>query len=238
MTAVLPALTLPADLDPGWRDLLEVQSRQPYWVQLQTFLQSEWRQHTVYPPAADIFTAFRYTPLAQVRVVLVGQDPYPGAGQAHGLAFSVRPGVPLPASLRNIFRELHSDLGIAPAAHGCLVPWARQGVLLLNACLTVRAGQPLSHTGRGWEQFTHAVLTLLNQLPRRLVFLLWGQAAQKTAACIDPHRHVLLTAAHPSPLSAHHGFFGSRPFSRTNAALQHSGSPPIDWQLPPLVPQD
>lgn len=225
-------LSLPADLDLAWQAVLQPQTQQPYWAALDDFLRTEWRTDTVYPPAEEIFNAFRYTPLEQIRVVLLGQDPYHGPGQAHGLAFSVRPGVPLPASLRNIFRELRDDVGCPPPEHGCLVSWARQGVLLLNTCLTVRAGQPQSHAGRGWEQFTQAVLHALANLPRRLVFLLWGQAAQRAASCVDPRRHTLLAAAHPSPLSARQGFFGSRPFSRTNAALQEVGYPPIDWYLP------
>jgi uracil-DNA glycosylase len=226
------SLALPEDLEPDWRAVLEEQTRQSYWESLKAFLASEWQNHTVYPPAEEIFNAFRYTPLSQVRVVLLGQDPYPNPGQAHGLCFSVPPGVPCPASLRNIFRELHSDLGIPPPSHGCLIPWARQGVLLLNTCLTVRAGQPQSHAGRGWEQFTQAVLQTLNAHPHPLVFLLWGNAAQKAAAGIDPQRHHLLKAPHPSPLSAHQGFFGCRPFSRTNTALEQIGLPPIDWRLP------
>jgi len=227
-------LALPEGLDSGWRAVLEAQRCQPYWKALAGFLSLEWQRHTVYPPQEDIFNAFLYTPLSRVRVVLLGQDPYPNPGQAHGLCFSVRPGVPWPASLRNIFRELQTDLGIAPPSHGCLIPWARQGVLLLNTCLTVRAGQPQSHAGQGWEQFTQAVLQTLNACSHPLVFLLWGKAAQKTAAVIDPRRHYLLTAPHPSPLSAHQGFFGSRPFSRANAILQQIGLPPVDWQLPPV----
>ncbi|GIW85449.1 MAG: uracil-DNA glycosylase [Thermogemmata sp.] len=226
------SLALPDDLESGWRAVLEEQTRQSYWENLKAFLASEWQNHTVYPPGEDIFNAFRYTPLSQVRVVLLGQDPYPNPGQAHGLCFSVPPGVSCPASLRNIFRELHSDLGIPSPSHGCLIPWARQGVLLLNTCLTVRAGQPQSHAGRGWEQFTQAVLQVLNAHSHPLVFLLWGNAAQKAAAGIDPRRHHLLKAPHPSPLSAHQGFFGCRPFSRTNAALEQMGLPPIDWRLP------
>jgi uracil-DNA glycosylase len=229
------AFPLPADLDPGWLAVLTPETTKPYWEALQRFVQSERAAHPVYPPAEDVYNAFRYTPLDRVKVVLLGQDPYPGPGQAHGLCFSVRPGVPVPASLRNIYRELQADLGFPPVDHGCLVPWARQGVLLLNACLTVRAGAPNSHAGHGWEQFTNAALAAVNALPRPVVFLLWGAAAQKKRSQIDTSRHVILTAAHPSPLSAAQGFFGSKPFSKTNAALQASGQEPIDWRLPPQV---
>jgi uracil-DNA glycosylase len=228
-----PLLCLPDHLHPDWRALLVPQTRLPYWHALREFLAAEWQQHKIYPPPADIFNAFLYTPLSQLRVVLLGQDPYHQPGQAHGLAFSVPLGIPPPPSLRNILRELQNDLGYATPDHGTLIPWARQGVLLLNTCLTVRQGQPQSHTGRGWELFTQAVLHQLNHLPRRLVFLAWGRPAQITVRGINTARHVVITAAHPSPLSAARGFFGSRPFSRTNQALQQLGMPIIDWQLPP-----
>lgn len=223
---------LPVDLPSSWLAALEPETRKPYWDQLQEFVAAEREQHPVYPPAEDVFNAFRYTPLEQVKVVLLGQDPYPGAGQAHGLCFSVRPGVKLPGSLRNIYQELRDDLGIVPPRHGCLVSWAQQGVLLLNTCLTVRAEAPNSHAGRGWEQFTDAALAAVNALPRRVVFLLWGAFAQKKRKRIDESRHVVLTAAHPSPLSAATGFFGSRPFSKANAALLAAGQSPVDWRLP------
>lgn len=223
---------LPADLPPSWLAALEPETRKPYWDELQAFVARERERHAVYPPPEDVFNAFRYTPLERVKVVLLGQDPYPGAGQAHGLCFSVRPGVKLPGSLRNIYQELRDDLGIVPPRHGCLVSWAKQGVLLLNTCLTVRAGAPNSHAGRGWEQFTDAALAAVNALPHRVVFLLWGACAQKKRKRIDESQHVVLIAAHPSPLSAATGFFGSRPFSKANAALMDAGRDPVDWRLP------
>jgi uracil-DNA glycosylase len=204
---------------------------QTYWAQLQTFVDRERRRHQVYPPAEQMFQALAATPFARVRVVLLGQDPYHDEGQAHGLSFSVPPSVPPPPSLRNIFRELQADLGGELPAEGCLLPWARQGVLLLNTVLTVRAHQPHSHRGQGWEQFTDAVIRTLSQRRSGVVFLLWGRPAQAKARWIDTTRHVILAAAHPSPLSAHRGFFGSRPFSAANAALAACGQPPIEWRL-------
>lgn len=230
-----PAFPLPDDLDPSWLAVLRPETAKPYWDELQRFVCDERANFTVYPPAEDVFNAFRLTPLNRVKVVLLGQDPYPGPGQAHGLCFSVRPGIPLPASLRNIYRELQADLGLPPVQHGCLVSWARQGVLLLNACLTVRAGAPNSHAGKGWETFTDAALAAVNAQPRPIVFLLWGASAQRKSKLIDTDRHVILASAHPSPLSAAHGFFGSKPFSKTNAALVASGQTPIDWRLPEQV---
>ncbi|MCS6865428.1 MAG: uracil-DNA glycosylase [Gemmataceae bacterium] len=228
---------LPADLDPSWLAALNAETRKPYWAQLAQFVAEERKKATVFPPAADVFNAFRYTPLNKVKVLLLGQDPYPGAGQAHGLCFSVRPGVRLPGSLRNIYQELEDDLGIKPVKHGYLVSWAKQGVLLLNACLTVREGAPNSHAGKGWEQFTDAAIRAVNAQPRTIVFLLWGAYAQKKIPLIDSRRHVIIKSAHPSPLSAANGFFGSKPFSKVNAALIASGQEPIDWRLPEN-PQD
>jgi uracil-DNA glycosylase len=230
-----PAFPLPADLDPSWLAALGPETRKPYWDDLQRFVAGERAAHAVYPPAEDVFNAFRYTPLSAVRVFLLGQDPYPGAGQAHGLSFSVRPGVRLPASLRNIYQELADDLGVPPARHGYLASWAEQGVLMLNACLTVRADSPNSHAGKGWEKFTDAALSAVSALDRPVVFLLWGAYAQKKTKLIDERRHVVLKSAHPSPLSAANGFFGSKPFSKINAALEASGGPPIDWRLPERV---
>jgi uracil-DNA glycosylase len=194
---------------------------------------------TIFPKGSEWFRALDLTPLDQVRVVILGQDPYHGAGQAHGLAFSVRPGVRVPPSLVNIYKELHADLGIPPARHGFLEHWARQGVLLLNTSLTVEQGQAASHHGRGWEGFTDAVIRLVAQRERPCAFLLWGSHAQKKAAFVDGARHLVLKAPHPSPLSAHGrgsggGFFGCRHFSRTNQWLQAQGLPPIDWALPPV----
>ncbi len=227
-----PTFPLPTDLDPSWLAALTPETRKPYWEQLQQFVTAERAAHTVYPPAEDVFNAFRYTPLDQVRVFLLGQDPYPGAGHAHGLSFSVRPGVRLPGSLRNIYQELRDDLGIQPVKHGYLASWAQQGLLMLNACLTVRADTPNSHAGKGWETFTDAAIQAVNQLARPVVFLLWGAYAKKKLKLIDESRHVVITSAHPSPLSATNGFFGSKPFSKINAALEKNGQLPIDWQLP------
>jgi uracil-DNA glycosylase len=187
----------------------------------------------VYPPHDEVFAALHLTPFREVKAVILGQDPYHGRGQAHGLCFSVRHGVQPPPSLQNIFKELEADLGISPPDHGCLDAWARQGVLLLNASLTVRAGRAASHQGKGWETFTDEVLRAVNTKPERVVFILWGASARRKKALIDTSRHVIIESAHPSPLSASNGFFGSRPFSRANAALVEAGREPIDWALPP-----
>jgi uracil-DNA glycosylase len=226
---------LPADLDPSWLAALEPETHKPYWNELQRFVADERAKYTVYPPAEDVYNAFRFTPLDKVKVFLLGQDPYPGAGQAHGLCFSVRPGVRLPKSLQNIYRELEDDLGIKPPKHGYLASWAKQGVLMLNACLTVRADAPNSHAGKGWEKFTDAAIRAVNAQPRPIVFLLWGAYAQKKIKLIDESRHVVIKSAHPSPLSAANGFFGSKPFSKVNAALKKAGEEPIDWRLPEKV---
>ncbi len=223
---------LPADLPPSWLAALDPETHKPYWPPLVQFLVAERKQHPVFPPARDVFNAFRYTPLDGVKVFLLGQDPYPGEGQAHGLCFSVRPGVRLPGSLRNMYRELNDDLGIPPVKHGYLASWAEQGILMLNACLTVRAGEPNSHAGRGWETFTDAAIRAVNALPRPVVFLLWGSYAQKKGKLIDAARHVVIKGVHPSPLSADKGFYGSKPFSKVNAALEAAGEAPIDWRLP------
>lgn len=230
-----PEFPLPADLDPSWLATLTPETRKPYWNDLQRFVTQERAEHPVFPPAEDVFNAFRYTPLNQVKVFLLGQDPYPGAGQAHGLCFSVRPGVRLPGSLRNIYQELQTDLDFQPVKHGYLASWARQGVLMLNACLTVRADKPNSHAGKGWEMFTDAAIEAVNALRHPVVFLLWGAYAQKKIKLIDESRHVVIKSAHPSPLSAHNGFFGSKPFSKINAALTKAGAMPIDWRLPETV---
>ncbi len=207
---------------------------EPYFQDLQQFLAEERRRHTVHPPEREVQTAFRLTPYDQVNVVILGQDPYPGANQAHGLAFSVKPGVPPPPSLLNIFKELASDLGCRIPNNGCLVPWARQGVLLLNTVLTVRAGQPASHRGKGWETFTDAVIRLVNAKEDAVVFVLWGRDARQKTLMIDAGRHVVVEGVHPSPMSANKGFFGSRPFSKINLALRRFGKPEIDWQIPDL----
>jgi uracil-DNA glycosylase len=199
--------------------------------ELLQFLQTERIQHQVFPAAQNVFNALLLTPFDDVRVVILGQDPYHDVGQAHGLAFSVQPGVKLPASLRNIFKELRDDLGIAPSTSGCLEPWAKQGVLLLNTVLTVRAHEANSHRGIGWEAFTDAVIRQLGKRATPIVFALWGKPAQAKKKLIDTDRHLILEAAHPSPLSAHSGFFGSKPFSRINQALRERGEPEIDWAL-------
>lgn len=211
-----------------WNPLLRDQFELPYWHELQKFLSTERADHEVYPPANEVFAALHLTPYASTKVVILGQDPYHGPGQAHGLCFSVNPGVRIPPSLANIYKELANDLKIAPAAHGDLRAWARQGVLLLNTTLTVRAAQAGSHQGKGWEHFTDRVIDVVNQRPSPVVFLLWGAAARRKATMINNH-HEIIESAHPSPLSAHNGFFGSRPFSRTNTALEASGQIPIEW---------
>jgi uracil-DNA glycosylase len=226
---------LPDDLDSSWLKALNPETRKPYWNDLQQFVAKERTDHTIYPPAEDVFNAFRYTPLDNVKVLLLGQDPYPGAGQAHGLCFSVLPGVRLPASLRNIYKELQDDLDIVPPKHGYLASWAKQGILMLNACLTVRADHPNSHAGKGWEKFTDAAIEAVNRLPHPVVFLLWGAYAQKKIKLIDESRQIIIKSAHPSPLSAASGFFGSKPFSKVNAALEKLGEKPIDWKLPETV---
>jgi len=218
-------------IPPGWRDQLAAETQQPYFTKLQAFVAAERAAHTVYPPADEVFSALTLTSYANTRVLILGQDPYHGEGQAHGLAFSVRPGVTPPPSLRNMFKELSTDLGLALPPTGYLAPWARQGVLLLNAVLTVRAHAANSHKGQGWEQFTDAVLRALAARPEPVVFVLWGGYARKKKALLDAARHTLIESAHPSPLSAHNGFFGSRPFSQINAALRATGAAEIDWRL-------
>lgn len=226
---------LPDDLPKSWLKVQEPQTHQPYWAELMEFVAKERAEYQVYPPEVDVFNAFRYTPLEKVKAVLLGQDPYHGEGQAHGLCFSVRPGIRLPESLKNIYKELESDLGIKPVKHGYLAHWAEQGLLMLNACLTVRAKTPNSHAGKGWEKFTDAALMAVNELPRRVVFLLWGAYAQKKINLLTGQQHVVLKSAHPSPFSAANGFFGSKPFSKTNAALEAAREKPIDWRLPETV---
>lgn len=215
-----------------WNPLLRDQFHEPYWQELQSFVRAERQRHRVYPPDGEVFAALHLTPHASVKVMILGQDPYHGPGQAHGLCFSVRPGVEAPPSLVNIFAELESDLGCTRPDHGNLEHWARQGVLLLNATLTVRAGTAASHQRRGWETFTDRVIEVVNEKRDRVVFLLWGSSARKKKALVDTRRHVVLESPHPSPLSAHRGFFGSRPFSRANAALVEAGRAPIDWCIP------
>ena len=227
-------VTLPPGFPSAWGGQLGSEFGKPYFAELMAFVNAERESHPVFPLEPDVFTAFRLTPPGEVRVVILGQDPYPTPGQGHGLAFSVRPGVVIPASLRNIYKELGDDLGLVAVRHGYLESWARQGVLMLNAVLTVRAGAPNSHAGKGWERFTDAALEAVNAGPPA-VFLLWGSYAQKKAKLIDAAKHVVLKSVHPSPLSASNGFFGSKPFSKINAALEALGREPIDWQLPAAV---
>ncbi len=215
-----------------WDALLQDEFSKDYFLALQAFLEEEYQHATVYPARENIFNALRLTPYADVRVVILGQDPYHGEGQAHGLAFSVQPGVPAPPSLVNIFKEQQTDVGITIPNNGYLVPWAKQGVLLLNTALTVRANEPNSHRGRGWEQFTDRVITCLNEREQPLIFLLWGKNALAKEALVTNLRHMVLRAPHPSPLSASRGFFGCRHFSKTNALLEAENLPPIQWQLP------
>ncbi len=214
-----------------WDPVLRSELAEPYWAELQAFIEDERRRGPVYPPQPDVFAALRLTSLAETKVVILGQDPYHGAGQAHGLCFSVQPGIAMPPTLRNIFRELHDDLGCTPPQDGSLEQWARSGVLLLNTTLTVRAGAAASHQGRGWETFTDKVIEAVDAKQNGVVFVLWGAASRRKKTLIDAARHVVIESAHPSPLSAHNGFFGSRPFSRTNDALRRFGSRPIDWCL-------
>jgi uracil-DNA glycosylase len=219
-------------METSWRPILLAETEKPYWKDLQQFVREERKRFTVYPPDKDVFAALHLTPYEKVSVLILGQDPYHGPGQAHGLCFSVQRGVPVPPSLVNIYKELHDDLGCAIPSHGHLTHWAEQGVLLLNAVLTVRAHQATSHKGKGWETFTDAVIRAVNAKPDRVVFVLWGAYAKAKAAFIDRSKHVIIQSAHPSPLSADNGFFGSRPFSKINAALRAAGKPEIDWQIP------
>ena len=218
----------------SWKAVLSGETAEPSYQQLQDFLQHERRTQTIFPPESEVFAALELTPLDRVRVLILGQDPYPGEGQTHGLSFSVRKGVKPPASLVNIFRELQNDVGSRIPNNGHLAPWARQGVLLLNAVLTVRAHRPNSHKDKGWEPFTDAIIRAVNARKKRVVFVLWGASAQQNKKLVDTSRHAIVEGAHPSPLSAKKGFFGSRPFSKTNAALRAAKLKAIDWQIPDL----
>jgi uracil-DNA glycosylase len=221
------------DLPADWRKVLADELTQPYFAELSAFVDAERAAHTVYPPEDEVFTAFRLAPYQHVKALLLGQDPYPGPKQAHGLCFSVKPGVRAPGSLQNMFKELRDDLGCKVPNNGYLVPWAEQGMLMINAVMTVRAGEPNSHKNKGWEKFTDAVIRAVNEKEEPVVFILWGAFAQKKAKLIDEGRHRVLKAAHPSPLSATK-FFGSRPFSAVNKALKELGHSEIDWQIPDL----
>lgn len=222
-------------LEPSWKKVLGQEFEQDYMMSLRDFLRSEIKnQKTIYPQPQEYFAAFERTPVDQVQVVILGQDPYHGPGQAHGLCFSVRPQIPPPPSLKNIFKELQRDLGLPIPNHGCLTRWAEQGVLLLNSVLTVEEGLAASHRNRGWETFTDRVIAELNQQPRPIVFLLWGSYAHKKGEWIDRQKHLVLETVHPSPLSAHRGFLGCGHFSKTNEFLKKQGRAPIDWSLESL----
>lgn len=213
----------------SWTDFIKEQSKQDYYIKLSAFLQEEGKKHQVYPKRKDLFNAFKFCPLDRTKSCILGQDPYFNAGQAHGLAFSVPPDCEVPPSLRNIFKEIGSDLGYHTFPNGCLIPWAQQGVLLLNSVLTVRAGEPFSHKGQGWETFTDNAISLLNQQDRPMVFLLWGTPARSKKKLLSNPKHLILESVHPSPLSAHNGFFGSKHFTKTNQFLKDSGLEPINW---------
>ncbi|MBR6478307.1 MAG: uracil-DNA glycosylase [Lachnospiraceae bacterium] len=220
-----------AMIDNDWLPALTPEFRKPYYKELFQFVKNEYETKQIFPPAEDIFNAFHLTPLRKVKVVILGQDPYHDVGQAHGLCFSVRPGVETPRSLVNIYKELHDDLGCKIPNNGYLEKWAKQGVLLLNTVLTVQAHQAFSHRGKGWEEFTNAAIKILNEQDRPMVFILWGKPAQAKKEFLTNPKHLILESPHPSPLSASRGFFGSRPFSKTNLYLEENGIAPIDWQI-------
>lgn len=222
-------------INNDWWPVLKPQFETANYQQLHNFLVDEYGHQQVYPEMHHIFEAFNWTPFSKVKVVILGQDPYHGPGQAHGCSFSVLPGVAVPPSLQNIYKELQADLGCPPVKHGYLRFWAEQGVLLLNSVLTVRAGQAYSHQGHGWEQLTDAAIVALSERPTPVVFILWGRAARDKKRLIDLKRNFVVESAHPSPLSAYRGFFGSQPFSKTNQFLEMTGQAPINWQLPSTV---
>lgn len=222
-------------IQTDWKDILADTFHQPYFKQLSDFLEAEYKHQVIYPKKENLFEALNKTPYQQTQVLILGQDPYHGPNQAHGLSFSVLPGSKIPPSLRNIYKELESDLGYPAVQHGFLEAWANQGVLLLNTVLTVRDGQPNSHRQKGWEQFTDTIITELNKRDEPVIFVLWGKPAQQKATMIDATKHTILTAPHPSPLSAYRGFFGSKPFSSINDTLLAMQKNPINWQLPDTV---
>lgn len=218
-------------INNDWLDVLKDEFKKPYYAKLHKKVLEEYHTHLIFPPADDIFNAFHLTPLKNVKVVILGQDPYHNVNQAHGLCFSVKPEVEIPPSLVNIYKELHDDLGCGIANHGYLTKWAKQGVLMLNTVLTVRAHQANSHRGIGWEEFTDAALRAVNAQDRPIVYILWGKPAQAKKSMLTNPKHLILEAPHPSPLSAYRGFFGSKPFSKTNEFLKAHGVEPIDWQI-------
>lgn len=220
-----------SSLTNDWKDALETEFSQQYYRKLFTFVKNEYEHQVVFPPAKDLFNAFHMTPLHDVKVVILGQDPYHDYHQAHGLCFSVQQGTPLPKSLQNIYKEMVDDLGCQMPHSGCLEKWAKQGVLLLNTVLTVRAHQAASHQGMGWEQFTDAAIQAVNEQDRPIVFILWGRPAATKKRLLNNPKHLIIESPHPSPLSAYRGFFGSKPFSQTNAFLEQNGVKPIDWTI-------
>lgn len=220
-----------AAISNDWLAPLTPEFAKPYYRELYKKVKEEYATHVIFPPSNEVFSAFELTPLADVKVVILGQDPYHNVGQAHGLCFSVKPDVEIPPSLVNIYKELHDDLGCYIPNNGYLVKWAKQGVLMLNTVLTVRAHQANSHRGIGWEEFTNAAIRVLNEQDRPIVFILWGGSAQRKKEMLNNPKHLILEAPHPSPLSAYRGFFGSKPFSQTNAFLKKNGLTPIDWQI-------
>lgn len=219
----------------SWQTILQEEFSKDYYLALREFLKQEYQQQSIYPDMYHIFSALELTPFEEVKVVILGQDPYHGPNQAHGLSFSVQPGVKIPPSLVNIYKELEDDLGYPPVSHGFLESWAKQGILLLNTVLTVRNGQAYSHRGQGWENLTDIIIQKLNEREKPIIFILWGKPAQEKIKMIDTTRHIILKGPHPSPLSAYRGFFGSKPFSATNRALEELGETPIDWKLPDTV---
>ena len=221
-------------LPESWQAVLAAEFDKPYMVALQRFLEAEYESQTIYPPLPEIFTAFQQSSYEAVRVLVFGQDPYHGPGEAHGLSFSVKPGIKVPPSLRNMYKELGTDLDCTKPNNGYLLPWAAQGVMMLNAVLTVRHKSPNSHQKQGWETFTDAVIKTISSRDEPVVFVLWGAKAKKKLKLVDTERHHVITSAHPSPLSARHGFFGSKPFSQVNTTLAQWGKAPIDWQIPNL----
>ena len=218
-------------VETDWKSILKNESKKDYWNDLQRFLYQERASYDVYPPKQQVFAAFDLTPYGNVKVLILGQDPYHGHGQANGLCFSVEAGTPTPPSLRNIFKELEGDLGISHPKDGDLRPWAKEGVLLLNATLTVRQNEAGSHQGKGWEIFTDQIIREVNKKSERVVFILWGASARSKKELVDLQKHVVIESAHPSPLSAHRGFLGSRPFSKSNEALSNGGVEPVNWNL-------
>lgn len=224
-----------AAISNDWAEKLSEEYRKPYYRELFQFVKEEYSKMVVYPPSEDIFNAMHLTPLSKVKCVILGQDPYHEPGQAHGLCFSVKPDIKIPPSLENIYKELHDDVGFEIPNHGYLEEWAKQGVLLLNTVLTVRAHKAFSHRGKGWEQFTDAIIRTVNEIDRPVVFLLWGKPAQEKKALLNNPKHLILEAPHPSPLSAYRGFFGCRHFSKANEFLVRNGETPVDWTLPSEV---